>query len=65
MVGPHIRLEGLKEININGSAAIEHGFPVVKSLFIKLDILTLGHEFSSSFVTQTVIRIEILSGLRS
>jgi hypothetical protein len=61
--GLHIRLEGVKKININGSAAIEHGFPVIKSLLIKLITLTLGPGFTSTFVTLTVIRREIVTSL--
>jgi hypothetical protein len=57
-----MRLEGVKKVNIKGSAAIEQGFPVVKSLLIKLDILTQGLGLTSSFVTLTVLRSEILKG---
>ena len=63
MGGHHIRLEGVKKININGSAAIEQSFPVVKSLLIKLDILTQGLGLISSFVTLNVLRSEIVTGL--
>jgi len=61
--GPHIRLAGLKKININGSAAIEHVFLVVKSLLIKFDILKQGPGFTLSFVNLNVIRSEIVTGL--
>jgi hypothetical protein len=61
--GPHIQFERLKKININGSAAIKHGFPVVKPLLIKLDILKQGPGFTLFFVTLTAIRSEILTGL--
>jgi hypothetical protein len=61
--GPHIQLEGLKKININGSDAIKHGFPVVQSLLIKLGILKQGPEFTLFFVTLTVICSEIVTGL--
>jgi hypothetical protein len=60
--GPHMRLEGVKKINIKRSAAIEQGFPVGKSLFIKLDILTQGLGMTWSFVTLTVFRSEIVTG---
>ena len=63
MGGSHIRLEGFKETNINGSATIEHGFPVLKFLLIKLNILTKGPGLTSSFVSLTVIRSEIFTGL--
>jgi len=59
----HIRLVGVKKININEPAAVEHGFPVVKSLLIKLDILTQGPGIISYFVTLTVFRSEIVTGL--
>jgi len=61
--GTYIRFEALKEVNINGPAAIQHGFPVVKSLLIKLGILTQGPGFTSSFVTLTVILSEIVTVL--
>jgi len=61
--GTHISLVGLKETDINGSATIQRGFPVVKPLLIKLDILTQGPEFTSSFVTLTVISSEIVTVL--
>lgn len=62
MVGPHIPLEGVKKININESGTIEPGFPVVKSLLIKLHILKQGSVFTS-FVTLTVILSETVMSL--
>ena len=58
VIGPHILLEGVKKININESAAIE-----TFSLLMKLDILTQGPGFTSSFVLLTVIGSEIVTGL--